>query len=423
MSELQQWINSYLIKWGLVRDSANIWDNLIVLLLVIAVTVGIDYTCRYIFLGLFKRFAKRTKNQWDDLIVERKIINKLMHLIPAILVYIMLPLALPRAEMPTLLGILQMICSIYIVAVILRFINAALNLLLEIYNRKEAFKNKPLKGFVQIIQVLVFFVGFIIIISILIGKSPATLFAGLGASAAILMLVFKDTILGFVAGIQLSANDMLRPGDWITMTKYGADGTVIEVTLNSIKVRNFDNTITMIPPYALVSDSFQNWRGMQESGGRRVKRSINIDMNSVRFCTPEMLDKFRKISLLTEYIDTKQQELERYNKEHNIDGSIKVNGRRQTNLGVFRAYLVNYLKSNPDVNKDLTCMVRQLQPTEKGIPMELYFFAATTVWIPYEGIQSDVFDHILAVLPEFDLQVFQEVSGSDLRHLRIETVN
>lgn len=412
-----------MIKWGLVRDSANIWDNLIVLLLVIAVTVGIDYTCRYIFLGLFKRFAKRTKNQWDDLIVERKIINKLMHLIPAILVYIMLPLALPRAEMPTLLGILQMICSIYIVAVILRFINAALNLLLEIYNRKEAFKNKPLKGFVQIIQVLVFFVGFIIIISILIGKSPATLFAGLGASAAILMLVFKDTILGFVAGIQLSANDMLRPGDWITMTKYGADGTVIEVTLNSIKVRNFDNTITMIPPYALVSDSFQNWRGMQESGGRRVKRSINIDMNSVRFCTPEMLDKFRKISLLTEYIDTKQQELERYNKEHNIDGSIKVNGRRQTNLGVFRAYLVNYLKSNPDVNKDLTCMVRQLQPTEKGIPMELYFFAATTVWIPYEGIQSDVFDHILAVLPEFDLQVFQEVSGSDLRHLRIETVN
>lgn len=423
MSELQQWINSYLIKWGLVRDSANIWDNLIVLLLVIAVTVGIDYTCRYIFLGLFKRFAKRTRNQWDDLIVERKIINKLMHLIPAILVYIMLPLALPRAEMPTLLGILQMVCSIYIVAVILRFINAALNLLLEIYNRKEAFKNKPLKGFVQIIQVLVFFVGFIIIISILIGKSPATLFAGLGASAAILMLVFKDTILGFVAGIQLSANDMLRPGDWITMTKYGADGTVIEVTLNSIKVRNFDNTITMIPPYALVSDSFQNWRGMQESGGRRVKRSINIDMNSVRFCTPEMLDKFRKISLLTEYIDTKQQELERYNKEHNIDGSIKVNGRRQTNLGVFRAYLVNYLKSNPNVNKDLTCMVRQLQPTEKGIPMELYFFAATTVWIPYEGIQSDVFDHILAVLPEFDLQVFQEVSGSDLRHLRIETAN
>lgn len=420
MSELQQWINSYLIKWGLVHDSANMWDNIIVLLLVIAVTVGIDYTCRYIFLGLFKKFAKKTKNQWDDLIVERKIINKLMHLIPAVLVYILLPLAIPKEELPSLLGFLRMICSIYIVAVMLRFINASLNLLLEIYNRKESFKNKPLKGFVQIIQVIVFFIGFIIIISILIGKSPATLFAGLGASAAILTLVFKDTILGFVAGIQLSANDMLRPGDWITMSKYGADGTVLEVTLNAVKVRNFDNTITTIPPYALVTDAFQNWRGMQDSGARRIKRSINIDMNSVRFCTPEMLEKFRKISLLTDYIDTKQQELDTYNKKHNIDDSILINGRRQTNLGVFRAYLVNYLKSNPDVNQNQTCMVRQLQPTEKGIPVELYFFAATTLWIPYEGIQSDVFDHILAILPEFGLRVFQEVSGSDVRHLRIE---
>ena len=423
MSELQQWINSYLIKCGLVHDSANIWDNLVVLLLLIVITVGIDYTCRCIFLELFKRFAQKTKNQWDDLIVERKIINKLMHLIPAILVYIMLPLALPKEEMPTLLGVLQMVCSVYIVAVVLRFINASLNLLLEIYNRKESMKNKPLKGFVQIIQVIVFFVGGIIIISILIGKSPATLFAGLGASAAILMLVFKDTILGFVAGIQLSANDMLRPGDWITMSKYGADGTVIEVTLNAIKVRNFDNTITTIPPYALVSDSFQNWRGMKESGGRRVKRSINIDMNSVHFCTPEMLAKFRKISLLTDYIDTKQEELEAYNKEHSIDASIWVNGRRQTNIGVFRAYLVNYLKSNPNVSQNMTCMVRQLQPTEQGIPMELYFFASTTDWIPYEDIQADVFDHILAVIPEFGLQVFQGVSGSDLRHLRIESTN
>lgn len=420
MNELQQWINSYLVKWGLVHDSANMWDNIIVLLLVIAVTVGIDYTCRYIFLGLFKKFAKKTRNQWDNLIVERKIINKLMHLIPAVLVYILLPLAIPKEELPSLLGFLRMICSIYIVAVMLRFINASLNLLLEIYNRKESFKNKPLKGFVQIIQVIVFFIGFIIIISILIGKSPATLFAGLGASAAILTLVFKDTILGFVAGIQLSANDMLRPGDWITMSKYGADGTVLEVTLNAVKVRNFDNTITTIPPYALVTDAFQNWRGMQDSGARRIKRSINIDMNSVRFCTPEMLEKFRKISLLTDYIDTKQQELDTYNKKHNIDDSILINGRRQTNLGVFRAYLVNYLKSNPDVNQNQTCMVRQLQPTEKGIPIELYFFAATTLWIPYEGIQSDVFDHILAILPEFGLRVFQEVSGSDLRHLRIE---
>lgn len=423
MSKLQEWINSYLIKWGLVSDSANMWDNLVVLMLLIALTVGIDYTCRYIFLGLFKRFAKRTKNQWDDLIVERKIINKLMHLIPAILVYILLPLAIPKNELPELLAILRMICSVYIVAVMLRFINASLNLLLEIYNRKESMKNKPLKGFVQIIQVIVFFIGAIIIVSILIGKSPTTLFAGLGASAAILTLVFKDTILGFVAGIQLSANDMLRPGDWITMLKYGADGTVIEVTLNAVKVRNFDNTITTIPPYALVSDSFQNWRGMQDSGARRIKRSINIDMNSVHFCTDEMLERFRKISLITDYVDSKEMELKQYNEAHNIDASIRVNGRRQTNIGVFRAYLVNYLKSHPNVSRTQTCMVRQLQPTEKGLPLELYFFASTTQWIPYEDIQSDVFDHIMAVVPEFGLQVFQGVTGSDLRHIRIERGN
>lgn len=420
MNAIQQWINKLLINWGFISDTANELDNAIMLFLIILVTVAIDYTCRYIFLGMFKRLAKKTRNQWDDLIVERKIINKLMHLIPAILVYLLLPLAFPSNETPHILSVLQMICKIYIIAVSLRFINSSLNVVHEIYNRKESLKNKPLKGFIQLLQVAVFFIGCILIISILIGKSPATLFAGLGASAAILMLVFKDTILGFVAGIQLSANDMLRPGDWITMDKYGANGTVTEVTLNAVKVKNFDNTITTIPPYALVSDAFQNWRGMAESPGRRIKRSINIDMNSVCFCTPEMLDKFRKISLLTDYIDTKEKELKAYNKQHQIDASIWVNGRRQTNIGVFRAYLVHYLKSLPNVNKDLTCMVRQLQPTETGIPIELYFFSSIKEWVPYEGVQSDVFDHILAVIPEFGLSVFQSVSGNDLRNLKIE---
>ena len=222
MHAIQEWINNHLIEWGIISSSANELDNTIVLLLIIAVTVGIDYACRYIFLNMFKRLAKRTRNQWDDLIVERKIINKLMHMIPAILVYVLLPLAFPVDETPKILGILQMICKIYIIAVSLRFISASLNVVHEIYNRKESLKNKPLKGFIQLLQVAVFFIGFILIISILIGKSPTTLFAGLGASAAILMLVFKDTLLGFVAGIQLSANDMLRPGDWITMEKYGA---------------------------------------------------------------------------------------------------------------------------------------------------------------------------------------------------------
>jgi len=310
---------------------------------------------------------------------------------------------------------------IYIIAVSLRFINASLNIIHEIYSLKDRKKNKSLKGFVQILQVSILFIGIIIIIGILINKSPATLFAGLGASAAILMLVFKDTILGFVAGIQLSANDMLRPGDWITMEKYGADGTVIDVTLHAVKVRNFDRTITTIPPYALVTDSFQNWRGMFDSGGRRVKRSVFIDMNSVKFCTPEMLEKFRKISLLTDYIDGKEKELHEYNEENNIDASVLVNGRRQTNLGVFRAYLQKYLQQSPLVHHEgFFCMVRHLQPTEKGIPIELYFFINRTEWPVYESIQADVFDHILAIIPEFELRVFQNISGNDLRSLNIK---
>ena len=243
------------------------------------------------------------------------------------------------------------------------------------------------------------------------------LLTGLGASAAVLMLVFKDSIMGFVSGIQLSANNMLKGGDWIEMPKYEADGTVIEVTLNTVKVRNWDNTITTIPPYALVSDSFQNWRGMQESGGRRIKRSIRIDMNSVKFCTPEMLAKYRKIRLLKDYIEETERVVEEYNKEHGIDNSVLVNGRRQTNLGVFRAYLTNYLRSLPAVNQDLTCMVRQLQPTEQGIPLELYFFSSIKAWIPYEGVQADVFDHVLAIIPEFDLHVFQNPTGEDFRAL------
>ena len=313
MHTIQKWVNDRLIEWGIISDAATEIDNLIVFILIILIAVGIDYVCRYFFLNMFKRLAEKTKNQWDDLIVERKIIHKLMHMIPAILVYVLLPLAFPPDEPSKLLSFLQMGCQVYIVAVSLRFVTASLDVIHEVYNRKEVLKNRPLKGFIQLLQVCIYCIGTILIISILIGKSPVTLFTGLGASAAILMLVFKDTILGFVAGIQLSYNDMLHPGDWITMEKYGANGTVLEVTLNAVKVRNFDNTITTIPPYALVSDAFQNWRGMAESPGRRIKRSINIDMNSVCFCTPEMLEKFRKISLLTDYIDRKEAELHNYN--------------------------------------------------------------------------------------------------------------
>ena len=258
----------------------------------------------------------------------------------------------------------------------------------EIYNRKESLKNKPLKGFIQLLQVAVFFIGFILIISILIGKSPTTLFAGLGASAAILMLVFKDTLLGFVAGIQLSANDMLRPGDWITVPGSNANGIVQEITLNTVKIQNFDNTISTIPPYTLVSASFQNWRGMVESGGRRVMKSIFLDLNTIKFCTPDMLNTFRKeIPLLADY---KPDE-----------------GVTPTNSQMFRVYVEKYLTSLPVVNTDLDLIISQLQSTEYGVPIQIYFFSRNKIWKEYERIQSDIFDHFFAMIPKFELKVYQ----------------
>ena len=415
MEQITNWFNQKLLNFGTSVSVADYLDNFAVLLIIILLALAVDYICRYILLGAFKKFAKKTTNQLDDLIIEKKIINKGMHIIPSILIFTMLPLAYPSPADKEILVLLQKLCQIYIITVSLLFINSLLNLGVELFHRNDKFKDKPLKGFVQIVQVILFSVGIILLISILINESPSTIFTGIGASAAILMLVFKDTILGFVAGIQLSANDMLRVDDWISMPKYGADGTVIEITLNTVKVKNFDNTISTIPPYALISESFQNWRGMRESPGRRIKRSINLDMNSVKFCTPEMLEKYRKISLLAGYIDDTENKLQTYNQTNQIDNTILVNGRRQTNLGVFRAYLQRYLESLPEVNKEMICMVRHLQPTEKGIPMELYFFSSIKDLVIYETIQADVFDHVLAVIPEFDLQIFQELSGSDVR--------
>ena len=414
MEQVTGFINEILLSWGFSQSWADDLTSGIILVVILAIAFLGDAICRHIILTAVARLVKKTKATWDGIVFDRKVLTHVSHLVAPILLYILLPLAISNLG---LLSFIQRICMIYIIAVFLKFISSLLTALFHVYSEKEQFRDRPLKGLLQTVQVILFFIGGIIIVSILIDKSPMVLLTGLGASAAVLMLVFKDSIMGFVSGIQLSANNMLRVGDWIQMPKYGADGTVIEVTLNTVKVRNWDNTITTIPPYALVSDSFQNWRGMQESGGRRIKRSIRIDMNSVKFCTPEMLAKYKKIQLLKDYIEETEKVIEDYNKEHGIDNSILVNGRRQTNLGVFRAYLTNYLKSLPTVNQDLTCMVRQLQPTEQGIPLELYFFSAIKAWVPYEGVQADVFDHVLAIIPEFDLHVFQNPTGEDFREL------
>ena len=413
MSIVQQ-INEGLQALGFSQSLAAQLDQFIAFLGVLLVAYLADTVCRKILLKVVSRLVKQTKATWDDIVFDRKVMVHLSRMVAPILIYILLPLAFSDAESATLALILRF-CLIFIIIMFLSFISALLTAVYTVYSEKEQFRDRPLKGLLQTVQVILYFVGGIIVVSILIDRSPGVLLTGLGASAAVLMLVFKDSIMGFVSGVQLSANNMLKVGDWITMPKYGADGDVIEVSLNTVKVRNFDKTITTIPPYLLVSDSFQNWRGMQESGGRRIKRSINIDMNSVRFCTPEMLAKYRKIQLLANYVEQTEQVIKEYNEEHHIDNSILVNGRRQTNLGVLRAYLNCYLKSHPGVNHNMTCMVRQLQPTDHGIPLELYFFSATTSWIPYEDLQSDVFDHLLAIISEFDLHVFQSPSGEDFR--------
>ncbi|GKG75235.1 membrane protein [Parabacteroides goldsteinii] len=386
MVNLGSWMNKILVGWGVDAKIANTFDEMIIAVLLIAVAVGVDYLCQYIFVGSVRKLSEKSHYFWDTLLIKRRVIHNLVHAIPGILVYTLLPMAFIRGK--ELLLISQKVCAVYIVFVLLLAINGFILVAMDIYNHREVSKNRSIKGFVQVLQVLAFFIGGIVIIAILVNKSPATLFAGLGASAAILMLVFKDTILGFVAGIQLSANDMLRPGDWITVPGSNANGIVQEITLNTVKIQNFDNTISTIPPYTLVNNSFQNWRGMVESGGRRVMKSIFLDLNTIKFCTPEMLDNMRKeIPLLADYKPDK--------------------GVTPTNSQMFRVYVERYLTSLPVVNTDLDLIISQLQSTEYGVPIQIYFFSRNKVWKEYERIQSDIFDHFFAMIPLFELKVYQ----------------
>ena len=410
--ELLELMNRWLMACGLSASGADRLDQMMVFALLLLVAFGMDFICRFILLRVVAALVKRTRVTWDDILLDRSVLVHLSRMVAPLVLSITLPMAFDGVQSVTL-TLIGRLCHILILVTFLSFVNSLLKAIYTVYSAQERFRDRPLKGLLQTVQVALWFVGGIVVIALLLDKSPLSLLAGLGASAAVLMLIFKDSIMGVVSGVQLSANDMLKVGDWIAMPKYGADGTVIEVTLNTVKVRNWDNTITTIPPYLLVSDSFQNWRGMTESGGRRVKRSVNIDMNSVRFCTPQMLDKYRRIKLLADYIDQTEQVIKAYNAEQEIDNSVLVNGRRQTNLGVFRAYLSAYLHNLPGVRDDMTLLVRHLQPTDHGIPIELYFFTRTTEWGAYEKIQADVFDHLLAIVPEFDLRVFQSPTGAD----------
>lgn len=384
--DLGNWMNKILIGWGVDPKIANTFDEAIIAVLMICIAVGLDYLCQSIFVGGMKKYTKHSPHVWNTLLMKRRVFHNLIHTIPGILIYVMLPMAFVRGK--ELLLISQKICAIYIIMSLLLALNGVLLMILDVYTEKATAKNRPMKGFIQVLQVLLFFVGGIIMIAIVVNKSPASLFAGLGASAAILMLVFKDTILGFVAGIQLSANDMVRLGDWITLPSGNANGVVQEITLNTVKIQNFDNTISTVPPYSLVSNPFQNWRGMVESGGRRVMKNITLDLTTLKFCTPEMLDNFRKeIPLLADY----QPE----------EGVIP------TNSQVYRVYIERYLCSLPVVNQDLDLIISQKEATEYGVPIQVYFFSRNKIWKEYERIQSDIFDHLLAMVPKFELKVYQ----------------
>ena len=387
----------YIDKLMEMMVQAGMSESLSLLLLRIGVILSmlilafvIDRICRKAVVPTIRKITSKTEFMWDDYLLNDNVLNDFCMLIAPVVVYFLITLALPA---DLVLDFLLKFCRIYIIVVFMKLLCSIITAMYTLSSEHDKMKNHSMKGFYQMLKLVVICVGTIVIISNLVGKNPGVILTGLGAGTAILMLVFQDTIKGFVAGIQLIANDMLRPGDWICAPKYGADGDVLEVTLTTVKVQNWDKTIVTVPPYALVNDSFQNWRGMFDHGGRRVKRSINIDMNTVRFCTKEEMEAYRKQPWMEGFEET---------------------GNEEVNLYIFRHYVDHYLRHHPKVNPEMTLLVRQLQPSAQGLPVELYFFSADTGWINYENIQAEVFEHVLAVLHTFGLKVFQAPAGTDL---------
>ncbi|MEL7487274.1 MAG: mechanosensitive ion channel domain-containing protein [Pseudomonadota bacterium] len=365
---------------------------------------------RNVIAATINRLLSRSASKRDDILVRRRVFERMSQFAPALVIYALAPLAL--ADYPPVSQFVAAASLVYMIAVGVLFIDALINAGLEIYRTYPISRTFPIKSFAQVGKLVVYFLAFIATLSVILGESPLTFFAGLGALTAVLMLVFKDPILGFVAGVQLSANRMVAVGDWIEMPTYGVDGDVMEIALTTVKIRNFDKTITTIPTYALISESFKNWRGMTETGGRRIKRSFNIDVGTIRFCDEAMLERFSKIEHIADYIAEKKDALAKSNAD--VDLTADVNSRRLTNVGTYRAYIEAYLRNHPMISKSLTLLVRQLQPTEHGLPIEIYVFSLDTNWINYERIQADLFDHILAAASEFDLRVFQNPSSADV---------
>jgi len=403
-----------LLDYGMPDTAARATTFGIVLVCIIALTFLATWLVRNILVRTVVRFVKANRYTWDDPLISNRFFQSLSWFVPVIALYLAQDILLP-AESPVADLVRRLILTGF-VFVTVRSTASLLNSIHDIYRTVRRKGGTAIRGYIDAAKIVTYVMGAIFILAILTNRSPWGLLSILGGLTAVTMLVFKDTILGFVASIQLSGTDMVRIGDWIEMPSHGADGDVIDVSIHCVRVQNWDKTITTIPTYALVSHAFKNWRGMSESGGRRIKRAINLDMNSIRFVSDEELDKLSKIKLIQDYITQKQQEIEAYNREYTVDASVIINGRRQTNIGIFRAYVAAYLRQHPKINKEMTFLVRHLKPTEHGLPIEIYVFSNDKVWANYEAIQADIFDHLLAALPIFGLRVFQSPSGYDFSH-------
>ena len=411
MNALKLWLAGR----GLGEAGAEALATLMMAALVALVGVLAHAIVSRILLRLVRAAARRTKTTWDDAFVEARLFSRLSHVVPALIFYVATPVVL--AAYPRVAAVAMAAASVYLALVGMTVFDALLNGGERIYQSFAVSQRFEIRTIVQITRIVVYFIGGVAVLATLLGKSPLVFFSGLGAFTAVLLLIFKDTILGFVAGIQLAANNMVRKGDWVEMPGHNADGTVLDVSLTTVKVQNWDKTITTIPTYALVVEPFKNWRGMEESEGRRIKRAVHLDVTSIKFCDGEMIERFKKIQSIRDYVERKLEEVATHNRELDADESLLVNGRHLTNVGTFRAYLEHYLRGHPMVHPDMTFLVRQLAPTERGLPIEIYVFSTDQAWASYEAIQADIFDHILAVLPLFDLRPFQAPTGSDVRAL------
>lgn len=416
-SQIIGWIKGFYVE-GAQLEGRSLegdlgWWTLGMFVTLIIASFLVWITSRFLLIQVMHTIAGKSKTDWDDHLMNNKVFKGLALLVP--LMFMEYWLSIVFFHYPDYQSFFVTVSQVLIIFACMIIVNRVFNGIRDILLDSERLRDKPIQSYTQILKIIFSGVLIIVMFSVITGKSPLFFLTSLGAISAILLLIFRDTILGFVGSIQLSANDMIRIGDWITMEKFGADGDVEEINLATVKVRNFDRTITTIPTYSFISDSFKNWRGMQESNGRRVKRPLKIQISTVKFASPELIDRLRKIDLLKDFVEKRQAEIEKYNKEHGFVGENAINGRRQTNLGLFRKYVQYYLERRDEINSEMTLMVRQLEPTELGIPLEIYCFTKTKEWEQYEGIVADIFDHLFAVIHLFELVAFERPTGKDMK--------